>query len=76
VTTDALGDTSQLAYDANGNIVTERDRAGEMTTHAYYLARRLIRTIYADGTSTSQTYDRHWPRASARSDGSCSVRES
>jgi len=42
-----------MAYDANGNVITQTDRAGRVTQMTYDRANRLIETIYPDDTAST-----------------------
>jgi RHS repeat-associated protein len=53
---DALS-TKHYTRDFRGNVLTETDEAGRVTTHVYDLAGEIVRTTYPDATFTTQTYD-------------------
>jgi RHS repeat-associated protein len=49
--------TATKTYDAEGNLISETDRNGNITTYTYDALNRLIQTIYADASSTQTEYD-------------------
>jgi RHS repeat-associated protein len=49
--------TKHYTRDFRGNLLTETDEAGRTTAYGYDLAGELVKTTYADGTFTTQTYD-------------------
>ena len=49
--------TSSTVYDALGRKVSQTDPNGLTTSYIYDAAGDLIKTIYADGSTTSATYD-------------------
>lgn len=54
--TDSYG-TKTYAYDVNSNKISETNELGEVTRFEYDAANRLIKTIYADNSSTENEYD-------------------
>jgi len=44
-------------YDAEGNLISETDRNGNITNYIYDALNRLIQTDYADGSNTQSEYD-------------------
>jgi len=44
-------------YDAEGNLISETDRNGNITNYTYDALNRLIQTDYADGSHTQSEYD-------------------
>ena len=59
LTQKSAGQVFQWKYtlDARDNRVSETDPLGNETVYEYDQANRLVKTIYADGTVTSQTYN-------------------
>jgi RHS repeat-associated protein len=68
LTYDVLGQVTQIAatgngpavgrvYDAEGNVLSETDFAGNLTRYVYDAADRLIQTIFPDGTTEQRLYD-------------------
>jgi len=55
--TDPLGNTQEWTYDANGNVLTEKDKNGNMTVHDYDTFGNVIKTTDALGNETHMTYD-------------------
>jgi RHS repeat-associated protein len=51
------GTTIRYTRDFRGNVLTETDQAGNVTTYTYDLAGQLTKTTYADGTFTQQSFD-------------------
>ena len=51
------GGTIEKTYDANGNPLLIKDRAGNITQNAYSDVNRLLSTTNADGKTTSYVYD-------------------
>jgi RHS repeat-associated protein len=49
--------TKRTTYDALGNVLTETDPQGHVTSHLYYLNGRLKETVYPDGTNELYDYD-------------------
>jgi RHS repeat-associated protein len=47
----------QFGYDANGQKIWEKDRAGRMTHFSYDKVGRRVKTTYEDGSSISTVYD-------------------
>jgi RHS repeat-associated protein len=55
--TDAAGNQTQYGYDDAGNRISITDANGHTTQFQYDCRRRLVKTIYPDSTSTTNTYD-------------------
>jgi RHS repeat-associated protein len=51
------GTTTRYTRDFRGNVLTETDEGGKLTSYTYDLAGQLLQTTYADGTFTTQGYD-------------------
>ena len=54
---DALGNRTEFEYDKNGNRTLVRDALGKETTFEYDAENRLVKTVFADGTSMRKSYD-------------------
>jgi len=56
-TVDALGNQTQTEYDLVGNEVVQIDALGRRTEMQYDAYKRLLSTVYPDGTTQINTYD-------------------
>jgi RHS repeat-associated protein len=65
-TTDPLGGSSANAYDAVGNVTSERDANGHTTAFTYDGAGRILTVTAPDGGVTSYTYDHAGNRLTRR----------
>ena len=56
-TKDALGNSTVMEYDANGNLLSQTDRTGAKTTYTYDANNRMVSSVDALGQTTHYSYD-------------------